>query len=43
MCRKEVLMPDDTPQQWLRQHGLAVFLAVVAIVLFLLFSGYLTG
>ncbi len=40
---KEVLMPDDTPWQWLRQHGLAVFLAVVAIVLFLLFSGYLTG
>jgi hypothetical protein len=40
---KEVPMPDHTPWQWLRQHGLAVFLAVVAIVLFLLFSGYLTG
>ncbi len=25
-------MLDDTPWQWLRQHGLAVFLAVVAIV-----------
>ena len=36
-------MPDDTPWHWLRQHGLAVFLAVVAIVLFLLFSGYLTN
>ncbi len=36
-------MPDDTSWQWLRQRGLAVFLAVVAIVLFLLFSGYLTG
>ncbi len=40
---KEALMPDDTPWQWSRQHGLAVFWAVVAIVLFLLFSGYLTG
>ncbi len=29
---------------WARSFGdLAVFLAVVAIVLFLLFSGYLTG
>ena len=36
-------MPDDTPLRWLRQHGLAVFLAVVAVVLFLLFSGYLKG
>ncbi len=36
-------MPDGTPWQWLRQHGLAVFLTVVASVLFLLFSGYLTG
>ncbi len=26
-----------------RKHGLAVFLVVLAIVLFLLFSGYLTG
>jgi hypothetical protein len=39
---KEMLMPSDTRWQWLRQYGLAVFLAVVAIVLFLLFSGYLT-
>ncbi len=39
---QEVLMPYDTLWQWLRQHGLAVFLAVVPIVLFLLFSGYLT-
>ncbi len=36
-------MPDDTPWQWLRQHGLAVFMVAVAIALFLLFSGYLTG
>ncbi len=36
-------MSDGTPWQRLRQHGLAVFLAVVAIVLLLLFSGYLTG
>ncbi len=35
-------MSDGTPWQWLRQHGLAVFLTVVAIMLFLLFSGYLT-
>ena len=40
---KEVSMPGNARWQWLRQHGLAVFLAVVAIVLFLLFSGYLTG
>ncbi len=26
-----------------RKHGLAVFLVVLAVVLFLLFSGYLTG
>ena len=35
-------MTGDTRWRWLRQHGLAVFLAVVAFVLFLLFSGYLT-
>ncbi len=39
---KEVLMRGDTRWHWLRRYGLAVFLAVVAIVLFLLFSGYLT-
>ncbi len=26
-----------------RKHGLAIFLVLLAIVLFLLFSGYLTG
>ncbi len=35
-------MPGDTRWEWLQRYGLAVFLAVVAIVLFLLFSGYLT-
>ena len=39
--KKKVLMPGDTRWHWLRQHGLAVFLAAIAIVLFLLFSGYL--
>lgn len=36
-------MVSDSRRQWLRRYGLAVFLAAVAIVLFLLFSGYLTG
>jgi len=36
-------MPDDTPWQWLRRHDLAVFLAVVAVVLFLHFSSCLTN
>jgi len=35
-------MLDDTSRKWLRRHGLAVFLAAVAIVLFLLLSGYFT-
>ena len=38
---KEVPMIGGTRWQWLRRHGLAVFLAAVAIVLFLLFAGYL--
>ena len=40
--REEVPMDSDPRWQWLRRHGLAVVLAAVAIVLFLLFSGYLT-
>ena len=39
---KEIPMLGDTHRQWLRRHGLAVFLAAVAIVLFFLFAGYLT-
>jgi hypothetical protein len=42
MRGKEVPMLGETRWQWLRRHGLAVLLAAVAIVLFLLFSGYLT-
>ena len=41
-ARREVPMPGDTRWRWLQRYGLAVFLAVVGIVLFLLFSGYLT-
>jgi len=40
--REEVAMPGDARWRWLRRRGLALFLAAVAIVLFLLFSGYLT-
>ena len=35
-------MLGGTPRQWLRRYGLAAFLAAVAILLFLFFSGYLT-
>lgn len=30
-------------RELLRKYALAIFLAILAVVLFLLFSGYLTG
>lgn len=36
-------MTDGSGRQFLRKHGLTIFLVVLGITLFLLFSGYLTG
>jgi len=37
------LMSGDRVRAFLRRNGLAIFLVVIGIVLFLLFSGYLTA
>jgi len=36
-------MSGDRVRAFLRRNGLAIFLVVIGIVLFLLFSGYLTA
>jgi len=36
-------MSADRVRAFLRRNGLAIFLVVIGIVLFLLFSGYLTA
>lgn len=37
------IMSGDRVRAFLRRNGLAIFLVVIGIVLFLLFSGYLTA
>ena len=36
-------MMSESTGVFVRKYGLAIFLAMLAILLFLLFSGYLTG
>lgn len=36
-------MTDERGRRFLRKYGLTIFLVVLGIALFLLFSGYLTG
>ena len=36
-------MTDSSGRRFLHKYGLAIFLVVLGITLFLMFSGYLTG
>lgn len=41
--RGKQVMTDSKKRKFLNRHGLAIFLLVLAIVLFFLFSGYPTS